>query len=304
MRILCGLMLIMITPVCLAQEFSLIKNKSSSFEIKNDEVSPNPIQQPIQTGPLKISVSAVSILEVEDASIKDTINNKKAVFITGDVNKINKGVLVKLEGSYNNPLLEAYKSPTYFPPITLSTYSDNTWFFVGENGNYTLKIIDLVNNKWSIQYVDIKINNGDPNPGNPNPGNPNPGNPNPGNPNPGNPNPGNPNPGNPNPGNLNLIKISEVTAKLVRELNDKVVAEALYKEYSVALSKLNNQTLAEMRKIMSEARRTAFNNVPSRNVLWNPALIEIDNTIGNIGNTDDYKKAMVAFVEGFKKAIQ
>ena len=279
MRILCGLMLIMITPVCLAQEFSLIKNKSSSFEIKNDEVSPNPIQQPIQTGPLKISVSAVSILEVEDASIKDTINNKKAVFITGDVDKINKGVLVKLEGSYNNPLLEAYKSPTYFPPITLSTYSDNTWFFVGENGNYTLKIIDLVNNKWSIQYVDIKINNGDPNPGNPNPGNP-------------------------NPGNLNLIKISEVTAKLVRELNDKVVAEALYKEYSAALSKLNNQTLAEMRKIMSEARRTAFNNVPSRNVLWNPALIEIDNTIGNIGNTDDYKKAMVAFVEGFKKAIQ
>jgi len=279
MRILCGLMLIMITPVCLAQEFSLIKNKSSSFEIKNDEVSPNPIQQPIQTGPLKISVSAVSILEVEDASIKDTINNKKAVFITGDVNKINKGVLVKLEGSYNNPLLEAYKSPTYFPPITLSTYSDDTWFFVGENGNYTLKIIDLVNNKWSIQYVDIKINNGDPNPGNPNPGNPNPGNP-------------------------NLIKISEVTAKLVRELNDKVVAEALYKEYSAALSKLNNQTLAEMRKIMSEARRTAFNNVPSRNVLWNPTLIEIDNTIGNIGNTDDYKKAMVAFVEGFKKAIQ
>lgn len=289
MRILCGLMLIMITPVCLAQEFSLIKNKSSSFEIKNDEVSPNPIQQPIQTGPLKISVSAVSILEVEDASIKDTINNKKAVFITGDVNKINKGVLVKLEGSYNNPLLEAYKSPTYFPPITLSTYSDNTWFFVGENGNYTLKIIDLVNNKWSIQYVDIKINNGDPNPGNPNSENPN---------------SENPNPGNPNPGNLNLIKISEVTAKLVRELNDKVVAEALYKEYSTALSKLNNQTLTEMRKIMSEARRTAFNNVPSRNVLWNPTLIEIDNTIGNIGNTDDYKKAMVAFVEGFKKAVQ
>lgn len=266
--------------------FSLLKGSlptnTPKIVVDSSKAEKDEKPQSVDLQQLKVEVSPISILVTESATIKETIDGKKAVFIRGDVEKKNKGVIIKLIGNFKKPLLRYYKAPNYFPPKVLSPYSENEWFFYGESGTYVVEILDSQDSSWFAEYLEVKIDGvADEPPKEEEPEDEEP-------------------PTDPVSDYQNVLK---VTKESVATLKDDELARVLYDSYLAAYNTLSNQSLEEMRKIMSQARRDGFNKVKSRNVYWNEVLLKIDSEIGTIENTDQYKKAMYAFVEGFRQAI-
>lgn len=275
-----------------AQEFSLIKAKTApTVVVKEEPVKPvdKPAEKPVEKPSvvledLKVEVSPISILIADSAVVKSSANEKAAIFVTGNIEKQFKGVIVKLTGKFSKPLLRYYKSPTYFPPQNLSVYSPNEWFFYGDPGEYTVEILEPQESGWISKYLNITIEGAAP-PVTP-PTNP----------------PSNP-PTNPPSNPPSSDTVATKTAEMVTALNDPIVAKALHDNYAAAYATLSNQPVDEMRKIMVEARRNAFLNVKSRNVNWNSFLIEVDKFFPQNMTPDQYKAVMSSYISGFKKSL-
>lgn len=292
-KILSMTLVILLANAAQAQksDFTLLKGglPNNTPKIIVDETKPEKEQKTsVELQQLKAEVSPISILVTESATIKETIDGKKAVFIKGDVEKKNKGVIIKLVGEFKKPLLRYYQAPKFFPPKVLSPYSENEWFFYGENGTYVVEILDSQDSSWFAEYLEVKIEGAadEPPADDEEP-----------------PESEEPPADDDEEVSKDFQNVLKITKELIPTVNDPTVARILYDSYLEGYSKLDNQSLEEMRKIMVQARRSGYEKATSRNAYWNEVLLKIDKEIGDITNTDDYKKAMYAFVEGFRQAI-
>ena len=291
MRQLLSIMILMFcTAAVQGQNFSLIDDTPASSS-SSVQIEP----QAVIVGPLKVNVRQVSIIVTEFAEVRDVEGGKKAVFLGTDGLLAYNGVLVKVDSPINNPLLRIYKRPDLFPPATMRKYSDNEWFYYGSPGKYVIEFLDYGDNGWNSEFIEVEIKDGGLGDGDD-----------------GDDDDGDDDDGDDDDGDDgddgdagDYEEIRTTTATMVRELNDKDVANSLIREYTTALSNLTG-TVAEMRIQIRDARRAAFQNVPSRNANWNNLLLKIDQMMIDAGvdTPEEYKKAVEAYVNGIGDGIR
>lgn len=269
-------------PMSYGQDFSFVSGAPSVEVIRSSDI-------PVMVGPLQSSVTNVRIVVTDFADIKELATGQKAVFLGSKSQLEYNGIILKIATKTNNPLVRISGDKIKRPEI-MRKYSDNEWFYYGSPGKYVVEFLDPPVNggSWTSEFIDVEIIGSNvPNIPPTNPGNPG--------------NPTQPEP----PADGSYASIRSETAKMVKGLNDNAVANSLIKEYSTAVAGLSG-TIDQMRVKVREARRTAFQNVPSRNTNWNNFLLKIDQMMIDLGvdTPEEYKAAMIAYLDGIKDGIR
>jgi len=182
-------------------------------------------------------------------------------------------------------LVRIYKKPQLFPPFMMRKYSDTEWFYYGDPGDYTIEYLDQGPDGWVSEFIETKIVGDVPtkpvDPTDP------------------------PKPTDPTDPGSGYAQIRIETAKMVKAINDPSIANSLIKEYTAALSKLDG-TISEMRLMIRNARRAAFQKVPVRNAQWNDLIIKIDQMIieQNVDTPTEYKAAITAYINGISDGLK
>lgn len=308
--LLSSLFVIICASSIMAQEFSLINDESfvesSSFSdesfvkpsdtptISQDQLTElsNKLQTlssesiSIENNSSQLITIPITILLTNFAEVRDVEGGQKAVFIgTTSLTSYN-GIMVKIPGSVTNPLLRIYKRPNLFPPTTMKKYSNNEWFYYGEPGEYIIEFLDSGENGWNSEFAEVTIKGGTTNKPVDNPVDKPVDNPvdNPG-------------------GDYKTIRSK--TAQMVKDINDPTVANSLIKEYTTVMVGLTG-SIDEMRIKVRDARRAAFQNVPSRNANWNNILIKIDQMMieAGVDTIEEYKAALKSYVDGIGDGLK
>lgn len=278
------LCVVMCATSAFADNFTLTGNNQTTPDVAATTTSIDTVTIGSSATNLTITATQVTILLVDFAEIRDAEGGKKAVFLSQQGMLSYNGVMIKVDGVINNPLVRIYKAPGIFPPGSMRKYSDNEWFYYGDNGEYIVEYLDLGPNGWASEFITVNITGTGTNP------------------TPTNPTPTNPTP---NPPAGDYADIRAETARWVKQINDPKVANSLIKEYTTALAGLNGD-LATMRNTVKLARRTAFQNTESTDPRWNTMLLAIDAMMitQEVDTPEEYKSAVTAYVNGIGDGLK
>lgn len=242
-------------------------------------------QAEVQENARKIEARQSSIVVADVADVKNIEGNKKAVFFGGQLYNYN-GIIVKISGVSGNPLVKIREKSKAFPSVIMQKYSDDEWFHYGDTGTYIIEYIDLVDNVWVNEYLEVKIGSISSDipkdtdvPEEPVPSD------------------------EPDDSDNKLGYLKDRTAELIAKLDDKSTVKELLKGYLSAYELSIGKDDGELRKMMVESRRKVLLNLSVRNTALNEIFTEIDQIFIEIG-PDRYRLAVEHFISGIQNGVQ